>query len=95
MRYFACFDSLSQRYLQSVSWEARDQIEARVAQLLPGLFLARVDGKSPVEYVTHDWQREAVRRVARRFLLQPVEKLAPIAAVWQQDMARWPRPEHD
>ena len=39
--------------------------------LLPGLFLARVDGKSPVEYVTEDWQRDAVRRTARALLQNP------------------------
>ena len=39
-------------YLARRGWEPRADLEARVAALLPGLFLARVDGKSPVEYVT-------------------------------------------
>jgi aminoglycoside phosphotransferase (APT) family kinase protein len=90
-RYLACFTALSTRYLEGATWEARAELEARVAQLLPGLFLARVDGKSPAEYITQDWQREAVRRVARRFLLQPVRALAPIAQAWQADRAHWPR----
>ena len=41
-------------------------LEARAAALLPALFLARVDGKSPVEYLTRDSEREAVRRCATR-----------------------------
>jgi len=89
-RYLACFAALGARYLEGVTWEVRAELEARVAQLLPGLFLARVDGKSPAEYIAHDWQREAVRRVARRFLLQPVRALAPIAQAWQEDRAHWP-----
>ena len=35
---------------------------------LPGLFLARVDGKSPVEYLTDDNDKNRVRRVARALL---------------------------
>ncbi len=35
-----------------VAWEPPAALEARAAHLLPGLLLARVDGKSPVEYIT-------------------------------------------
>ena len=51
--------------LHGVDWEPREALEHRAAALLPGLLLARVDGKSPVEYLTADTQRDAVRRVAR------------------------------
>ncbi|MCW5621475.1 MAG: aminoglycoside phosphotransferase family protein [Burkholderiales bacterium] len=94
-RYLACFEALSARYLDGVTWEPAGEIERRTAQLLPGLFLARVDGKSPAEYVTHEWQRAAVRRVARQFLLQPAQRLASIGSAWQEDAARWPRSDHD
>ena len=47
------------------TWEPAAALEARAAHLLPALFLARVDGKSPVEYITSDAQRDKVRRVAR------------------------------
>ena len=33
------------------------------------LLLARIDGKSPVEYLTQERKREAVRRYARALLL--------------------------
>ena len=58
------FDELRDAYLGGVDWEPRADLEARAASLLPGLFLARVDGKSPVEYVTGETDRERVRRVA-------------------------------
>jgi aminoglycoside phosphotransferase (APT) family kinase protein len=67
-----CFESLKDHYLAGVTWEAG--IEERVATLLPALLLARVDGKSPVEYLD-DAQRGAVRELAKRMLLSEEEKL--------------------
>jgi hypothetical protein len=51
------------------------------------LFLARVDGKSPVEYITEDAQRDAVRRVARHLLLDPPSRLADVAQAWKKEIA--------
>ena len=86
--FLAAFDALADAYLQGVDWESRDVLERRAAELLPGLFLARVDGKSPVEYITDDAQREAVRRVAGRLLRRPVDRLQAIAAAWREELAR-------
>ncbi len=85
--YLACYDALAQAYLQTVTWEPAVRVESRTAHLLPGLFLARVDGKSPVEYLTTDWQRDAVRSVARRYLFAPVERLHEIRDSWRDEMA--------
>ena len=52
----------------------RDALEARAAHLLPGLFLARVDGKSPVEYITARPDKDRVRRTARALLADPVDR---------------------
>lgn len=87
-RYMESFDALAGSYLTNVTWEAREDIEERTAHLLPGLFLGRVDGKSPVEYITIDTQREPVRRVARALLLHPVDSLAGVRAAWQSELAR-------
>jgi len=66
--FLACFDAMAATYRAGVTWEDAAAIEARVAHLLPGLFLARVDGKSPVEYITDDADKNRVRRVARALL---------------------------
>lgn len=87
-RYLESFDALAGSYLANVTWEARDDIEARTAHLLPGLFLGRIDGKSPVEYITTDAQRERVRRVARALLLHPVDSLAGVRAAWQSELGK-------
>ena len=81
-RYLASFDALATAYLAGVDWEAPAAFEARVAGLLPGLLLARIDGKSPVEYITDESDRALVRRIARQFLLEPVARLALLHAAW-------------
>ena len=85
-QYLACYDVLAADYLARVVWEAPAAIEARVAHLLPGLFLGRVDGKSPAEYVVDERDKERVRRVARRFLLEPTDALAKMRAAWNIEL---------
>jgi Ser/Thr protein kinase RdoA (MazF antagonist) len=81
-RLRAAFDALAAAYLSHVAWEPRAALEGRCAALLPGLFLARVDGKSPVEYITDEKDRRAIRHFARPLLLEPVGRLASIAEGW-------------
>jgi aminoglycoside phosphotransferase (APT) family kinase protein len=81
-----CYGSLAHAYLSGVDWEPADDVEARTAHLLPGLFLARVDGKSKVEYISREEQKELVRDVATRFLTQPVERLAEVAGAWLETL---------
>ncbi|MGD8809309.1 MAG: aminoglycoside phosphotransferase family protein, partial [Gammaproteobacteria bacterium] len=85
--FLACFDALATAYLAGVDWEPAADIEARVAGLLPGLLLARVDGKSPVEYLNDPVQHDCVRRVARRFLETPVAVLRTIRETWAAAVA--------
>ncbi|HEX4233395.1 MAG TPA: aminoglycoside phosphotransferase family protein [Caldimonas sp.] len=87
-RFLACFEALATSYLGAVDWEPPAALERRAATLLPGLLLARVDGKSPVEYLRDDGERETVRRIARRFLLAPAERLQSLGAGWREQLAR-------
>jgi aminoglycoside phosphotransferase (APT) family kinase protein len=87
-RYLASFRTLAEAYLGGVAWEPRDVFEARCARLLPGLLLARVDGKSPVEYVTAEADRDRVRAFAKLLLRAPRTRLAEIAEAWRQTMER-------
>jgi aminoglycoside phosphotransferase (APT) family kinase protein len=84
--FLRCFKALTTSYLSSVDWELPSDLEARAARLLPGLLLARVDGKSPVEYVTQEHQRDHVRRVASNFLVKPTSHLQDIAQAWAKDL---------
>ena len=84
--FLGCFDALAQGYLERVDWEPRAELEARAAGLLPGLFLARIDGKSPVEYVTALADKERVRRVASAFLIAPADVLAAVREAWAVEL---------
>lgn len=85
--FLACFDALATAHVTGVDWEAPEVLEARAAALLPGLFLARVDGKSPAEYITDISDKDRVRRVARALLLAPPARLSAIRAAWAEELA--------
>ena len=56
----------------------------RTAELLPALLLARVDGESPVEYLTTDSQKTLVREVAFALLQLPETRVASVKAAWRR-----------
>lgn len=82
----ASYRAWGQAYWARVQWEPRPALEARVASLLPGLTLARVDGKSPVEYLDEP-RRDAVRGAAIGLLQAPPDTLEELAARWQRALA--------
>src|SRR5215831_6210066 len=86
-RLLIAFDALANAYLAGVDWEPADVIDRRTAGLLPGLFLARIDGKSPVEYLTDERDKDKVRRVARSLLANPTDRLTRIRQAWASEIA--------
>ena len=86
-RCLDAYAALADAYFARVGWEAPANCEQRTAALLPGLMLARIDGKSPVEYLTSESQKDAVRRFARALLGDPVGTLGEIARRWQREAA--------
>ncbi len=85
--YLACFDRFAAAYLRGASWEPRAGIEGRIARLLPALFLARIDGKSPIEYVTSERDKGRVRAAARPLIRCPVNELDVIRRTWTAEVA--------
>jgi aminoglycoside phosphotransferase (APT) family kinase protein len=85
-RYLDMFDRLTASYLAAADWEPRAALEARIASLLPALMLARIDGKSPVEYVTDAAQKERVRRFAIPLIRTAPPVLADIRAGWAREI---------
>lgn len=84
--FHACFEAIAGAYLAEVNWEPVAAVEARAASLLPGLFLARVDGKSPAEYIRSDEDRNRIRRCARALLQSPPERLSQVLAAWKEEL---------
>lgn len=76
--FLGAFETLQRAYLAQVDWEPAASLEARAARLLPALFLARVDGKSPVEYLTRAAEKETVRRVALSCLRASPQRLGAV-----------------
>ncbi|WP_372574326.1 phosphotransferase [Ruegeria jejuensis] len=74
----ALYDEVAQfwrAYAPHVSWEDASDLEARICRLLPALMLARVDGKSPVEYLGTP-RREQVRKLALPLIGNPPATLS-------------------
>jgi aminoglycoside phosphotransferase (APT) family kinase protein len=76
------FTALALAYLGHVDWEAKAELEGRAASLLPGLMLARIDGKSPVEYLTTGKEKADVRAFAIHHLTQPLARLEALREAW-------------
>lgn len=64
-------------YAVHVDWESRDDLQGRIARLLPALMLGRVDGKSPVEYL-EEAERAQVRDLAISLIEQPASTLSEV-----------------
>ena len=84
--YLQCFDALAATYLQGVTWEPPETLEARAVGLLSTFLLARIDGKSPAEYVTEDNDKDFVRAIAMQFLVDMPVSLAALRTTWQLKM---------
>jgi aminoglycoside phosphotransferase (APT) family kinase protein len=80
----SAFDALSRAYLDRVDWEPAEALERRAARLLPGLLLARIDGKSPVEYLDDEVSKQTVRGAARALLTDLPGRLEDVQRVWNQ-----------
>jgi len=78
----AAFEAWVMGYFESTDFEPRSQLELRCAQLLPALMLARVDGKSPVEYITTEQDRDRVRAFAMPRVRRPPHSLRELSLAW-------------
>ena len=62
-----------ERYRQHIEWEEVSAFEVRLCRLLPALMLARVAGKSPVEYLGNDNQSVLSRAAINLIHDEPVQ----------------------
>lgn len=80
--FLASFDALAAAYLGKVDWEEPAMLDARAARLLPALLLARIDGRSPVEYIGDERQKAFVRTFAIPLIKTPAPGLPALRAAW-------------
>jgi len=81
-RYLEAYSALVDGYRAHATWEPWSDLQRRAAALLPALLLARIDGKSPVEYITSEHERDAVRAFARPRVATPPASVGAIADDW-------------
>jgi aminoglycoside phosphotransferase (APT) family kinase protein len=79
--FLGALAALVAAYAAEVDWEPAQAVEARAAALIPVLLLARVDGKSPVDYLDSR-ARDFTRRTARAFVRAPEGRIAALAERW-------------
>jgi hypothetical protein len=85
--YLESFRAWKSAYLKSAVWENPRKLEARIAAILGVFLLARVDGKSPVEYLTAPADKEFVRHMARDFIAREETSLEAMARDWDAKLA--------
>lgn len=61
-------------------------VERRIGRLLLMLMLARIDGKSPVEYIDDEIRKQTVRTFVYELLAQEVFTLSEICARWEKQL---------
>ncbi|MEM4289434.1 MAG: phosphotransferase [Nitrososphaerota archaeon] len=68
---------LWRNYWHNAGWESTEILEEEAVKVLATLMLARVDGKSPVEYLSEE-NRDKVRRLSRELIAEGVGELGEL-----------------
>lgn len=88
---FTAVGAFWRAYSTRCLWEEAAVLEARVCALLPALMLARVDGKSPVEYLSAI-TCDSVRQIARPLIAGPEATLPATIARLSSALKEGPPP---
>lgn len=62
------------------------ELEERIVRLALMLMLARIDGKSPAEYLTKEHDRQLVRQFVRASLLDQIDTPAELDRSWRETL---------
>ncbi|MGO8815572.1 MAG: hypothetical protein ACLQVG_13045, partial [Terriglobia bacterium] len=77
-QFIALADSFWKSLIGCLGPESATGFEAMTLRHLGGLMLARIDGKSPVEYIQDETTKDAVRNVAAWILREHPSRLAEV-----------------
>lgn len=90
-RFTSAAERMLSEYLVNVDWEPGQGIAQRICRLLLAVMLARVDGKSPVEYLDTAHQTR-VRTFCRQAISAQLDDLATIIGEWRRCVAHPDQP---
>lgn len=85
--YFQAAQAFWRALLDGAAGECGEQFERMAMRHLGALLLARIDGKSPVEYIRDDQTKQQVRGLARQILLEPAERFEQAIAIVERQCA--------
>jgi 5-methylthioribose kinase len=89
--YLGNFEAFSTRYLRRINFEPSAALDSRAATLLPALLLARIDGKSPVEYLLDKAEsRQWVRDFASPLIAAGPDSVSEVADQWRRQSVSLP-----
>ena len=83
-RYLECYSAFGTTYLAAVAWLPAAEVERRVTRLLAGMVLARVRGRSKVEYITEPALQDRIAEFAVGQLTAETASLAVLAGAWRE-----------
>jgi 5-methylthioribose kinase len=81
--YFRAVRAFWHSLCEGTRGQCGEGFERMTMRHLGALMMARIDGKSPVEYLTADSTKQQVRDLARRILLKPAKNLEDAVAMAQ------------
>jgi aminoglycoside phosphotransferase (APT) family kinase protein len=85
--YAQCFKVLKDAYLANVAWESHAGLARRAAGFIAAFLLARIDGKSPVDYITAEPDKAFVRQHAKAFLNDSLSHLDELQERWTEALS--------
>ena len=86
-RMFEAFLHIGLTYRRTISAFPTEGIEEDACRELGFLLLARVDGKSPVEYLTEERDKSLVRKAAMRIIRERPKRYSGVTAVVAEEIA--------
>ena len=82
--YLKCHERFRKTYFANAKWLDPIELERRVTQLHLGILIARVVGRSKVEYVSDKGTQELVKTFATRHLISHVATTSEVATLWNE-----------
>ncbi|GBC69305.1 Methylthioribose kinase [archaeon HR01] len=74
-------------YWRGVGWDGGEELEREAAMILSALMLARVDGKSPVEYLSEE-NRVRTRLLAKKMIRDGVDSFEMLSCRVEEELRR-------
>ncbi len=85
--YEACHTAFRETYLGSAAWIDAKELDRRVTRLHLAMLLARVAGRSKVEYITDPEMQKRITSFTCRHRLGGISRTEDVAALWLQEFA--------